>query len=244
MSLDRVDVGRRQAVRPAARAAGRPVAHRPCARAGSSALAVLLGPPAQMTVCGFVVGGSGGYVWGDGEQYLKGRPMTHPIEKVAASPGGLAAVSTGHSSLCAKVRRLVAGLGLASLSGAIARLPAHLRQACAEERAHCRAIGARYEVDLTCGLIGVCDGEMRGVVFAEAANFEPRDASAWLSPDVGGALPATAQEVLAVAQRQLRFVRSRHYPGATGKTLTVVRVGRTGIAKRSVPLLIGDERAA
>jgi hypothetical protein len=79
---------------------------------------------------------------------------------------------------------------------------------------------------------------MRGVVFAEAANFEPMHASAWLSPDVGGALPATAQEVLAVAQRQLRFVRTRHYPGATGKTR------RTGIAKRSVPLLIGDERAA
>ena len=54
-----------------------------------------------MTVCGFIVGGSGGYVWGDGEQYLYGRPMTDPIEKTAASPGGLAAVSTGHSSLCA-----------------------------------------------------------------------------------------------------------------------------------------------
>jgi hypothetical protein len=85
---------------------------------------------------------------------------------------------------------------------------------------------------------------MRGVVFAEASNFEPREAAAWLSPDVGGALPATAGEVLAVAQRQLRFVRARHYPGATGKALTVLRVGRLGIAKRSVPLLlIGDEAA-
>ena len=73
-----------------------------------------------------------------------------------------------------------------------------------------------------CGLVGLCDGEMRGVVFAEGAGFEPREASAWLSPDVGGALPATAEEVLSVAQRQLRFVRSL-YPGATGRRLTVLR---------------------
>ena len=191
-----------------------------------------------MTCCGFVIRGDDGYLWGDGEQYPFGQPTTDPMEKTATSPGGLAAVATGQVVLCEQVRRLVAGLGLAPFSDALRRLPRELREACAEERAHCREIGARYEVDLACGLIGLCDGEMRGVVFAEAANFEPMHASAWLSPDVGGALPATAQEVLAVAQRQLRFVRTRHYPGATGKTR------RTGIAKRSVPLLIGDERAA
>jgi hypothetical protein len=169
--------------------------------------------------------------------------MTYPIEKVTASPSGIAAVATGHSALCAKVRRLIAGLGLGSLSGAMRTLPHELRKACTEQRAHCRAIGARFEVELTCGLIGLCDGEMRGVVFEEAADFEPREASAWLSPDVGGALPATAQEVLAVAQRQLQFVRS-HYPGATGKGLTVVRVGADRIATRKVRLLIGDEQAA
>jgi hypothetical protein len=119
-----------------------------------------------------------------------------------------------------------------------------LRQACAEQHAHCRAIGAAYEVGLTCGLIGVAAGEMRGVIFEEAADFEPRDAAAWLSPDVGGALPTSAQDVLAFAQRQLRFVRARHYPGATGRTLTIARVGADRIATRSVPLLIGDERAA
>jgi hypothetical protein len=113
--------------------------------------------------------------------------MTYPIEKVTASPSGIAAVATGHSALCAKVRRLIAGLGLGSLSGAMRTLPHELRKACTEQRAHCRAIGARYEVELTCGLIGLCDGEMRGVVFEEAADFEPREASAWLSPDVGGA---------------------------------------------------------
>ena len=84
---------------------------------------------------------------------------------------------------------------------------------------------------------------MRGVVFAEGASFEPKETSAWCSPDVGGALPTTAQEVLAVAQRQLRFVRARHYPAATGRTLTIARVGADRIAKRSVPLLIGDEAA-
>jgi hypothetical protein len=80
--------------------------------------------------------------------------MADPINKVAASPGGLAAVSTGHASLCGDVRLIIAGLGLASLSDAIARLPTHLRQACAEQHAHCRAIGARYEVAFTLGLIG------------------------------------------------------------------------------------------
>jgi hypothetical protein len=197
-----------------------------------------------MTVCGFVTREGDAYLWGDGEQYLAGRPMKEAIDKVVTSRGGLAAVATGHSSLTAEVRRLVAGLGLAPLSEALRRLPALLRRACAEEHAHCRAIGARYEVDLTCGLIGVAAGEMRGVVFAEAANFEPREVSAWLSPDIGGALPVTAQEVLAVAQRQLHFVRTRHYPGATGKALTIARVGADRIAARSVPLLVGDELAA
>jgi hypothetical protein len=197
-----------------------------------------------MTCCGFIVRESDAYLWGDSEQYLNGRPMTHPIDKVAISPSGLAAVATGLASLCAEVRRLVADLGLASLSNAIARLPHELRQACAKEHAHCREIGARYEVDLALGLIGPCNGEMRGVVFAEAANFKPREAAAWLSPNVGGALPTTAQEVLAVAQRQLRFVRTRHYPGATGRMLTITRVGADRIAKRSVPLLVGDELAA
>jgi hypothetical protein len=85
---------------------------------------------------------------------------------------------------------------------------------------------------------------MHGVVFTEGAGFEPREASAWLSPAVVGALPSTAAGILAVAQRQVRFVRDHHYPGATGGTLTVTRVGRLGVATRSVQLLIGDERAA
>ena len=165
------------------------------------------------------------------------------MEKTATSPGGLAAVATGQVVLCEQVRRLVAGLGLAPFSDALRRLPRELREACAEERAHCREIEAPDPVHLSCGLIGPGEGEMRGAVFAEATNFEPRLASAWLSPNVGGALPRTAQEVLSVAQRQLQFVRNL-YPGATGKTFTIARVGRTGIAKRSVPLLIGDERAA
>jgi hypothetical protein len=76
-----------------------------------------------MTCRGFVVRDGAGYLWGDSEQYLAGRQMTHQIEKVAASPGGIAAVATGHSSLCAKVRRLTTGLGLAPFSAAIARLP-------------------------------------------------------------------------------------------------------------------------
>ena len=74
---------------------------------------------------------------------------------------------------------------------------------------------------------------MCGVVFAEADNFEPREATAWLSPDVGGALPVTAEEVLAVAQRQLRLIRTRHYRGATGGALTVLRVGSQGDRFRS-----------
>lgn len=73
--------------------------------------------------------------------------MADPINKAAASPGGLAAVSAGHSSLTDRVRRPVAGLGRASLSEALRGLPAHLRRVCAETHAHCRAIGARYEVD-------------------------------------------------------------------------------------------------
>jgi hypothetical protein len=101
----------------------------------------------------------------------RGGPQMVEISRDGKRVYGLAAVATGLASLCGEVRCLVAGLGGASLSDALRRLPAHLRQACAEERTHCRAIGAAYEVDLVCGLIGLCDGEMRGVVFAEAAGF-------------------------------------------------------------------------
>jgi hypothetical protein len=95
-----------------------------------------------VTCCSFAVTRDGaGYLWGDTEQYVNGRPMTHPVDKVAASPGGLAAVATGHSSLCAEVRRLIAGLGLASFSAAVARLPHELRKACAEERAVVTRLG-------------------------------------------------------------------------------------------------------
>ena len=140
-----------------------------------------------MTCCGFVIRGDDGYLWGDGEQYLFGQPTTDPMEKTATSPGGLAAVATGQVVLCEQVRRLVAGLGLAPFSDALRRLPRELREACAEERAHCREIEAPDPVHLSCGLIGPGEGEMRGAVFAEATNFEPRLASAWLSPNVGGA---------------------------------------------------------
>lgn len=163
---------------------------------------------------------------------------------MAVSPGGLVATATGLSALTRQVRRLVAGLGLASFSAAVSSLPHDLRRACAEARAYCRAIRADYEVELACGLIGPCDGEMRGVIFAEAANFEPTFASSWLSPDVGGALPATAQAVLETAQRQVRLIRARHYPDASGRMLTIARVGADRVVTRRVPLLIGDERAA
>jgi hypothetical protein len=193
-----------------------------------------------MTVCGFVITrGGDAYLWADSEQYLNGMPMGGAIEKTATSRGGLVGVSTGHSPLTAKVRRAIAGLDRAGFADALRRLPHELRRACAEARAH---FGAAYEVDLTVGMVGPAEGEMRGVVLAESAGFEPSEASAWLSPAVGGAPPATATEILAVAQAQLRLIRARHYPGATGKTLTVARVGATGIARRSVPLLIGDER--
>jgi hypothetical protein len=135
--------------------------------------------------------------------------------------GGLAAVGMG-------IRRSPTGSGALSPVSAARPYRTHLRRVCAETHALCRAIGARYEVDLTCGLIGLRDGEMRGIVFAEAANFEPRDASAWLSPDIGGTFPTTAQEVLSVAQRQLRFVRPAITPPRRVRRSPSPRSVRTG----------------
>ena len=77
----------------------------------------------------------------------------------------------------------------------------------------------------------------------ESADFAPRDTDAWLSPHVGGPPPASAQGVFRVAQSRLRIVR-RHYPGATGRMLSVVRCGPNGNRRVTIPLLIGDERAA
>ena len=59
---------------------------------------------------------------------------------------------------------------------------------------------------------------MRGVVLAEMDGFEPRDASAWLSPKGGGAPPTTAQEVLVSPNANCGLFGSTTIPARAGSS--------------------------
>ena len=172
-----------------------------------------------MTVCGF----SNGFAWADGEAYgHDGQPLASPVLKLGVSSGGFVEVGCGYMSMVAEFRRAVAGLGRTSFAGATATLPAVLRQMARLKRAELRALDLDYELQTAAfGLCGFVDGRFRGVVFYENRDFEPVEADAWTSPTVNRT-PNSAADVLAMAQKQLRFVQVKA-PSATGRQLTIAR---------------------
>ena len=182
------------------------------------------------------------YLWGDGEQYLRGRPM---------------GIRSTRWRRRRAARRRQHGACLAVRRGQAVRRRSRPRVLVERDCPPARASAAGLRQ--TARALSRDRGSLRSRADVRADRLSTAKCAAWCSrrPPASsrGKRPRgfrrmsaagsrrRLQEVLAVAQRQLRFVRSR-YPGATGKMLTVARVGPTGIAKRSVPLLIGDERAA
>jgi len=194
-----------------------------------------------VTVCGFAKTRDGrAFAWADSEVYRDDSPVGSAV-KLACSQAGIVGAATGYLDLAKEFVQRVERLGAMSISGAIATLPARLRAARDAKIKRMRELDCAYEPHTVYGLVGWTGAEMLGAVFDEGRDFAPVITEAWLSPHVD-ASPATAAEVLAVAQKQLGYVR-QHIPKATGLMLSIARLGPAGIAQTSVPLLIAGETA-
>ena len=151
-------------------------------------------------------------------------------------------VGTGFADLTRQFGDLVRGFGSKSFEGAVSVLPVQVRAARAAKIERAREYDFAYDTETTYALIGCSSGQLRGAVFYERQNLEPTECDAWSSPYVDSA-PDTASAVLTMAQRQLTYVQ-RKCPDATGRELTIARIGPNGVARTRVPLLLGHEQAA
>ena len=162
------------------------------------------------------------------------------MTKLAVSPSGVIAISTGYAQLAERLNEFVIGAGSMAISEMISRLPVSLRARAAAKRSWHLDHGFPYDDRGACALVGYDYGAARGVIFLEERGFDPIEADAWSSPHVNVARPSTAAEALAVAQAQMRLLR-RTIPDATGLNFTVAKLGAGRVVKTTVPLLIGAE---
>jgi hypothetical protein len=189
-----------------------------------------------MTICGFAKTRDGSaFVWADGEAYRDSEPLSAKVVKLGVSPSGLCGISTGYFDLSERFRKTIEGFG-AQFDFAVRRLPETLRFARAWKVKRCRELEISYESPTNYAVAGWSGDTVRGAVFYESRDFEAVEADAWFSPSIE-AEPQNAEDVLATAQRQLKVVQ-RSIPAATGRDLTVAKIGPTGVAVAVVPLLI------
>jgi len=194
-----------------------------------------------MTVCGFATRDGIAWAWADGEAYRDDEPLPAPAIKLGVSPGGLVGFSTGYRDLSEAFRRTVVGFGPVSVDAAIRLLPEVLRFARARKIKRCRDLAIAYEPPTNFAVAGWSGDAVRGAVFYENRDFAAVEASAWLSPAIEAA-PQSAADVLAIAQRQLEIVR-RAIPDASGRDLTIAKIGLSGVVTTAVRLVLPGETA-
>jgi hypothetical protein len=192
-----------------------------------------------MTVCGFAKTNSGtGFAWADSEGYIDRRPIAEHKRKLFVTAGALVGMGVGYRTLTDAFQSILTGLGHASFSTVLRRLPALLRHALVVDDAERRAPRKTHTTLAVCGMER---GEFHGGVFGEANNFEPVSREAWVSPHVDQHVDS-AGDVLQIAQRQIQIVRREISAAATGGALSVAKVGPDRVVQLRVPLLIGAER--
>jgi hypothetical protein len=194
----------------------------------------------KMTICGYARSRSGiGFAWADSESYIRGRPIPGTTQKLVISPGAVVGVATGYRTLTEAFMSILVSLGQASFTNAIRSLPALLTRALEQDRA------ARYEpyengaTIITCAICGVDGGAFRGGVFRAGNRFEPVLRDAWTSPHVSHGVESAA-DVLKIAQSQIQIIKEVS-PDATGKSLSIAKIGPEKVVMMSVPLLLAHE---
>ncbi len=187
-----------------------------------------------MTLIGFNRCRDGmGLVWADGEMYRPVHgdlfvPSDEDDVKLVVSSGGLVGCAAGYLYLCERFREMIKRFGDCTFDDAAARLPLMLR-------------AEAYEKSGTYLLAGWSAGAARCAVFQQTRNFEPFETDSWTSPAVNYATPQNAAAVVDIAMSQLSIIRRELCRDATGRLLTVARIGSLRTVKTSVPLLIGDK---
>lgn len=129
----------------------------------------------------------------------------------------------------------MAGLGHASFASAIRTLPPLLRRAVAQDSA------ARDEPYTMSTTFALC-GSHGGAVFDPRHGYEPQMRASWASPHVDRGAPESAQDVLTIAQAQIRVIIDEIASSATGGRLTVAKIGADRVEKTIVKLLLDCER--
>jgi hypothetical protein len=200
-----------------------------------------------MTLIGFNLCRDGtGLMWADGEAYRTAVhelsvPIDADVTKLAVSSGGLVGCSTGYLDLSQRFREMVERFGDRTFDDAVARLPLMLRAEHAIKRTRMRGVELAYEAHSTYLLSGWAGGVACCAVFSEARDFEPFEVDGWLSPHVEAGAPQSAAEVADVAMEQLRTIRRAVCLDATGRMLTIARIGPERTVKVSVPLVVRDD---
>jgi hypothetical protein len=174
-------------------------------------------------------------MWADSEGYIGDKPVPEPIQKLVVSPGNLCGTGHGRKTLADAFMSLLVGLGRASFASAIVSLPPLFRRALAEDNA------ARSEPCATSAAFALCDSH-GGAVFDPRHGYEPRVCDAWSSPRVGHGAPATAHDVLTIAQAQIVVIRDEVAPAASGGQLVVAKILADRVVKTTVQLLVASER--
>ena len=193
-----------------------------------------------MTILGFSLTRDGNaWTWADSEAYLDDEPQSEEVMKLAVSPEGLVGASTGYIDMGRRFRGMVEGFASTSFEGAVSVVPSMLRAEHALKQKRMRDVELVYAPTMKYLLVGWSADVACGAVFLEARGFEAVEYDAWSSPYVN-TRPQNALEVLEAAQEQMRTLR-RDIPTATGRSLTIARVGSLRTVRTSVPLLIGDD---
>ena len=183
-----------------------------------------------MTICGFALGGGVGWAWADAEAYSDdGEPTGRDVEKLGVAEGALVICGAGWRTIVAEIAVTAYQLKSGAATANLAKLMSLASGLSRSKRACFERSGIPWSADTRFGAILIDEGgRLRGLTMHEAEDFVPRRCDAWSLPGVGR-VPTCAADVEAIARDQIGIVR-REIPRATGRALTVAKIGPRGVA--------------
>jgi len=187
-----------------------------------------------LTVCGFSIGDGQAWAWADAEAYDDGAPSGRDVRKMGVSVGGAVVIGAGDASVVGEVAQVAAQLKTTALLVAVETMAEAAQYVAAAKRGLRESRGAALPPSSHFGVVGVEGGRLRGFTMRQAEGFRLVEVEAWASP-ASASQPRSAAEVLAVALAQLEIIK-REFPGATGRALTIAKIGPLGVATTTVRL--------
>jgi hypothetical protein len=189
----------------------------------------------EMSFVGFSIGDGIAWAWADAEAYYEdGVPARADAEKMGVSAGGLVVVGVGDEALMKEIAATAGAIGKMALMPAARTLRELAHELASSKRDSRSRKGDRAPAWTSFGLVGVEDGRLRGFSARETDDFRLDETEAWGMPTFTGR-PRSANEAATIALRQLDVVR-RQLPLATGRALTIAKIGTLGVAQAKLRL--------